>query len=239
VEAPTPAEFDSALAVLNPEDKQKLVTFDADRFASFSLVRQCIEPESDVIGDMQGNLAEALFTHPGLPTWTSAGVKQPKYVGVTYLDGDKVAMARGDYHMAITGFALAVKMCAALPATAAQPVEAEVGKILSTPSNKPRIYITLGILCKAALAEYNAANAPVQRFLFKAHKQYDPPMRAPGHLAYVFEEKHGIERNSFLPAARMKETVEQAMPPGKKLLLDRVRLFLHPKGTSPYVKIKG
>ncbi|HSX34872.1 MAG TPA: hypothetical protein VLF62_04480 [Candidatus Saccharimonadales bacterium] len=226
--APTAPEFDQALAILHPADHAGLVTLSENPDMQFSLVRPLIEPAPDSLQDMQDDIAGVLQGHARFLYWHSAGVMETKYMGATYFDGEPYAQSSPALFQGVSSFGLAIELCNMLPQTAANPTAGVIDKVCITTPRRERCSIWLALACDAAVAEYQSIHPAVES------NATTPPSRAVARLGYI--RKEGMD--SYIPAASIRERVERSVPPSTPVQLDRVRLFLHPKGTSPYRKLK-
>lgn len=235
--APDQAEFDQALAILDPADHAALLELGEKPETPFSLIRPFVKPGPEVMDVVQYSLGMVLRDAASTANWTNAAVKKSEYTGATFFDGEPVAIAIGDVFKKITPFALAVKKCAALPESAKRPVSANIARFTTGNPLKRRIYIGLGMLSgdKALLQEYNAADACGHEYLFDSGRVR--ARLASARLAYILEEKPEGRRSSFVPAVAMKRYVEDFIPERTPLVLDRVRLVVHSNG-SPYDTLK-
>jgi hypothetical protein len=233
---PTPAEFDQALAILDPADHAGLLMLSEKPDSLFLLARPLIDPPQEVLEPLQNDLATMLGQHGAEHSWTSAGVKKPEYTGATYFDSELAVLSKDDAFRRINGFALAVKLCASLPETAARPETGTVEKAASSTPYKPRILTWLGLACRASVEEYSRVETLTNRLLYNGPAVAATRSRA--YLAYIYEEKPGGHRNSFVPGKVMHERAEEAVPRGTAVALDRVRLFVHPEGVSTYRRVK-
>ncbi|HSX34873.1 MAG TPA: hypothetical protein VLF62_04485, partial [Candidatus Saccharimonadales bacterium] len=163
---PTPEEFDQALAILHPADHASLLALGEKPDLPFLLVRPFIDPPQEVLEPLHDDIARILQVHGAEHTWTSAGVKKPAYMGATHFDGELAAIGKEDLYQRISGLALAVKMCAALPQTATQPQTATSEKASSSSPNKTRVLTWLGLACEAGVIEYNIVDGLANRLLY-------------------------------------------------------------------------
>jgi hypothetical protein len=219
------------LAVLHPDDLHALATLRRAPETMFSLVRPLVEPTPTQMEPMQEAITTILSEDPKFSDWQSVAVMPPDNLAATYFDSESVAHFTPRAGRSIGSFALAVHLCSALPRSAMQPVAGIMEKASIGTPRRAHCSVWLGVACREAVQEYAAAGF-VLNTLYGIHG--DRPSRVPVRLAYIQKDV----MDTYIPGVSIRRRIVETVPPGTPIQLDRVRLRIHPPGTSPYVKLK-
>jgi hypothetical protein len=220
-----------ACSILDPASVAALEQLSEAPGATFSLIRPLIDPSQGSLQPVQEDIEGILKDADGFPTWSSVGVTREECLGATYFDGERQTYVDPTVFRGLSSFALAVSVCATLPVSAAEPTEAAVVRVGGSPPKSTRVIYSVALasevlLSEAAWVDYTASTA--------LYRQYSEPTRVHARLAYVRK----VKTNTYLPSVVVTRTIEDVVQQDDQVQLDRVRLLVHPAGSSPYKRLK-